>query len=212
MEFFREKPLLADSDGVMQKLDGEKDFLKTEMAADSQEWPRELLLSLLVRLNIRLQTTLDERFKPFGITAQEAALLLYCTEAGETSPGKLAVSMGRDKGKITRFVDRLATARLLSRVRSARDRRVFVIKTTKRAAVIAPKLKIIFEETRAKLFDEIPDAELGRLGAAISQMYSNVGQLRSVAVFIGGKDHTQTGSTKARHKQLLTGKQRTDMC
>ena len=196
----------------MQKLDGEKDFLKTEIAAGSQKWPRELLLSLLVRLNIRLQTTLDERFKALGITAQEAALLLYCTEAGETSPGKLAISMGRDKGKITRFVDRLVAARLLSRVRSARDRRVFVIKATKRAAAVAPHLKVIFEETRAKLFDEIPDADLGRLGAAIAQMYANAGQLRSVAVPLGDKDRVQTSPVKALHQRLLTGKQRTDVC
>ena len=44
-----------------------------------------------------------------------------------------------------------------------------------------PPLKIIFEETRAKLFDEIPDIELERLGAAVSQMYSNAGQLRTRA-------------------------------
>jgi len=158
--------------------DGESEVFASKEPGGSGQWPQELLLSLLVRLSIRLQKALDLRFKPLGITAQEAALLLYCAEAGETSPGRIAASMGRDKGKITRFVDRLESAKLLSRLRSARDRRVFVIKVTKRAATLAPRLKIIFEETRAELFDEIPDGELARLGAAIAQMYSNAGQLR----------------------------------
>lgn len=163
----------------------------------TQEWPRKLLLSLLVRLNIRLQTELDLRFKKLGITAQEAALLLYCAEAGETSPGKIAVSMERDKGKITRFVHRLETAKLLSRARSARDRRAFVIKATKRGAQLTPQLKTIFEETRAKLFDEIPDAELERLGAAISQMYSNAEQLRGEAGRTDGHG-ARTGARASR--------------
>jgi DNA-binding MarR family transcriptional regulator len=153
--------------------------LVTEKQDNSQEWPRDLLISLLARLNIRLQIAMDLRFKPLGITAQEAALLLYCAEAGETSPGKIAISMGRDKGKITRFIRRLEAGKFLSRARSARDRRAFVIKVTKRGERLVPPLKIIFEETRAKLFDEIPDIELERLGAAVSQMYSNAGQLRT---------------------------------
>jgi DNA-binding MarR family transcriptional regulator len=177
--FPSEIPALADSDGVVRQPDGDSEVFAAEEPSGSAEWPRELLLSLLVRLNIRLQKALDLRFKPLGITAQEAALLLYCAEAGQTSPGRIAVSMGRDKGKITRFVDRLESAKLLSRMRSARDRRAFVIKVTKRAERLVPQLKIIFDETRAELFDEIPDGELARLGAAVSQMYSNVGQLRS---------------------------------
>jgi DNA-binding MarR family transcriptional regulator len=158
--------------------DGDSKGFASETPSGSAEWPRELLLSLLVRLNIRLQRALDLRFKPLGLTAQEAALLLYCAEAGETSPGRIAVSMGRDKGKITRFVDRLESAKLLSRRRSARDRRAFVIKVTRRGEILAPQLKIIFNETQAELFEEIPDGELARLGAAVSQMYSNAGQLR----------------------------------
>src|SRR5271169_1055482 len=69
-----------------------------------REWRGEDLISLLFRTSIRLQTTFDRRFAEFGITAQEAAVLVRCVEAGETSAGKLAQAIGRDKGKITRFV------------------------------------------------------------------------------------------------------------
>jgi len=178
----------------MRQPDGDQENFSSPQPGGSGEWPQELLLSLLVRLNIRLQKALDLRFKPLGMTAQEAALLLYCAEAGETSPGRIAVSMGRDKGKITRFVNRLESAKLLSRMRSARDRRAFVIKVTKRAGTLVPQLKMIFEETRAKLFDEIPDGELERLGAAISQMYSNAGQLRSRTKSKGPSDGAPRGT------------------
>src|SRR5580698_3762652 len=72
-----------------------------------REWQAELSISRLFRTSIRLQTAFDRCFSQFGMTAQEAAVLVHCAEEGETSAGRLAKAMGRDKGKITRFVDRL---------------------------------------------------------------------------------------------------------
>ena len=78
-----------------------------------REWQAELSISRLFRTSIRLQTAFDRCFSKFGMTAQEAAVLVHCTEERETSAGKLAKAMGRDKGKITRFVDRLERGVLL---------------------------------------------------------------------------------------------------
>src|SRR5437660_8947583 len=72
-----------------------------------QEWRRDLLTSWLFQTCIRLQTSLDRRFLRFGMTVQEASVLLRCVEARRITPGQLAVALGRDKGKVTRFVHRL---------------------------------------------------------------------------------------------------------
>src|SRR6267378_4290281 len=71
------------------------------------EWRKDLLVSWLFRTCIRLQTSLDRRFLKFGMTLQEASVLLCCVEDRRTTPGQLAIALGRDKGKITRFIDRL---------------------------------------------------------------------------------------------------------
>src|SRR5580692_6758772 len=95
-----------------------------------REWQAELSISRLFRTSIRLQTAFDRCFSKFGMTAQEAAVLVHCADERETSAGKLARVMGRDKGKITRFVDRLEDGGFLTRRSDARDHRLSIIKAT----------------------------------------------------------------------------------
>src|SRR5271169_811028 len=95
-----------------------------------REWQAELSISRLFRTSIRLQTAFDRCFSKFGMTAQEAAVLVHCAEERETSAGRLAKTMGRDKGKITRFVDRLEASGFLRRKSDPRDHRLLIIKAT----------------------------------------------------------------------------------
>ena len=46
-----------------------------------KEWRKDLLMSWLFQRCIRLQTSLDRRFLRFGMTVQEASVLLRCVEA-----------------------------------------------------------------------------------------------------------------------------------
>jgi DNA-binding MarR family transcriptional regulator len=142
-----------------------------------REWRGEDLISLLFRTSIRLQTTFDRHFAQFGITAQEAAVLLRCVEAGETSAGKLAQAMGRDKGKITRFVNRLEAAKLLTRIRSRHDHRLHIIEATKCGHRLAPKFRAIFEEIRGQFLEGVRTSDIHQLGTVLEQVYENAGRL-----------------------------------
>ena len=143
-----------------------------------REWRGEDLISLLFRTSIRLQTTFDRRFAEFGITAQEAAVLVRCVEAGEISAGKLAQAMGRDKGKITRFVSRLEASRFLTRTANPKDHRLLIIKPTRRGARMAPRLRMIFEELREQFFEAILTQDIDQIGAVLTQLYENAGRLQ----------------------------------
>lgn len=142
-----------------------------------REWRGEDLISLLFRTSIRLQTMFDRRFAQFGITAQEAAVLIRCVEAGETSAGKLAMAMGRDKGKITRFVHRLEASRLVTRTSNPKDHRLMIIKATRRGSRMAPRLRMIFEVLREQFFAAILTQDIDQLGLVLSQLYENAGRL-----------------------------------
>jgi DNA-binding MarR family transcriptional regulator len=150
------------------------------VSADTSD--KELLLSLLFRTCIKLQTILDRRFAPLCVTAQEARLLLHCANAGETSAVKLAAWMGRDEAKISQFVRRLEASKLLSRTRASRDPRVLLIRVTARGQNLAPQLRMIFKEARAKLFAGISDEDSSVLQAVVTQMCLNAEHLRSEAV------------------------------
>ncbi len=120
---------------------------------DIRELLAELSIARLFRTSIRLQTAFDRCFSRFGMTAQEAAVLVHCAEEGEISAGKLAKVMGRDKGKITRFVDRLETGGFLTRRSDPRDHRLLIIKATSKGRRFAPQLKTRFEEVRGQFFE-----------------------------------------------------------
>jgi len=142
-----------------------------------REWQTELSISRLLRTSIRLQTAFDRCFSPFGVTAQEAAVLLHCAAEGETSPGKLAQAIGRDKARITRLVDRLEAAGFLSRKSHPRERRLSLIKPTHRGRCLAPRLKALFEELRCQFFAGIQSIDIDRLESVLDQLHANADRI-----------------------------------
>src|SRR5580658_5012800 len=164
------------SAGLPRKAPGKAEKLHWKYAG-VREWQAELSISRLFRTSIRLQTAFDRCFSPFGMTAQEAAVLLHCAEDGVTSAGKLARTMGRDKGKITRFVDRLETSGFLTRKNDPRDHRLLIIKVTSRGRRVVPHLKIRFEEVRSQFFEGVLNVDIDKLETVLSQLHANAERL-----------------------------------
>jgi DNA-binding MarR family transcriptional regulator len=164
------------SAGLLRKASGKKETPPWKFAG-IREWQAELSISRLFRTSIRLQTAFDRCFSQFGVTAQEAAVLLHCAEEGETSAGKLAAAMGRDKGKITRFVDRLETSGFLTRKSDPRDHRLLIIKATSKGRRVAPHLKMRFEEVRSQFFEGVLSVDIDKLETVLSQLHANAERL-----------------------------------
>jgi DNA-binding MarR family transcriptional regulator len=142
-----------------------------------REWQAEISISRLFRTSIRLQTAFDRCFHQFGMTAQEAAVLLHCAEVRETSAGKLAKAMGRDKGKITRFVDRLEHNGLITRKNDPHDHRLLIIKATNKGRRLVPSLKARFEEVRGQFFEGVLNVDIDKLETVLSQLHANAERL-----------------------------------
>jgi DNA-binding MarR family transcriptional regulator len=166
-------------------------FLRNSLAAAQKsdrkytgirEWQAELSISRLFRTSIRLQTAFDRCFSQFGMTAQEAAVLVHCSEEGETSAGKLAKAMRRDKGKITRFVDRLEASGFVSRRNDPRDHRLLIIRATGKGRRLAPQLRVRFEEVRSQFFAGVLNVDIDKLEAVLSQLHANAERLCEVKV------------------------------
>ena len=154
----------------------------------SKEWHKELLLSWLFRTCFKLQTSLDRRFLDFGMTFQEAAVLMRCVEGGETVPSRLALTLGRDKGNMTRLVDRLE---LVKRLISPRDRRYSVIKATPEGKRLAGRMASTFEHIREELFIGVLDRDIQRLSVTLPRLHRN-------AVGIGSKRSVSSGRRRPR--------------
>lgn len=138
-----------------------------------REWRRDLLMSWLFQTCIRLQTSLNRRFLKFGLTGQEASVLLRCVEARRISASQLSVVIGRDKGMITRFIGRLETSGLVKREAHPRDGRLLVIRPTGMAKKIAPALATVFERVRKELFEGVLESDEFRLGRILPKLSEN---------------------------------------
>jgi DNA-binding MarR family transcriptional regulator len=163
-------------EGLLRKTPGKLEKPPWKFAG-IREWQAELSISRLFRTSIRLQTAFDRCFSQFGMTAQEAAVLVHCAEEGETSAGKLATAMGRDKGKITRFVDRLEASGFLTRKSDPRDHRLLIIKATSRGRRVVPHLKMRFEEVRSQFFEGVLNVDIDKLETLLSQLHANAERL-----------------------------------
>ncbi len=139
----------------------------------SHEWRKDLLMSWLCQTCIRLQTSLDRRFLRFGMTVQEASVLLRCVEARSITPGQLAIGLGRDKGMITRFINRLEQSGLLARDINQRDRRFADLKPTAKGKRVARDLAAVFYEVRKELFVGISESDVQRLSNMLARLHKN---------------------------------------
>ena len=157
----------------------------------SLDWRKDLLMSWLFQTCIRLQTSLDYRFLRFGMTVQEASVLVRCVEARSATPGQLAVWLGRDKGMITRFIDRLEDSRLIARHLNPRDRRVSILTPTTKGKQTARDLARLFDEIRKELFAGMLESEVGELSKMMARLHKN-------ALGIGSAQKCETARQRKR--------------
>lgn len=164
----------------------------------SKGWHKELLLSWLLQTCFKLQASLDQRFLSLGITFQEAAVLMRCVEAGEIVASRLALILARDKGKITRFVDRLEAAELVKRLANPRDRRYSVIKATPKGRRLAERIASMFDQIREELFVGVPDRDIQRLGRTLLRLHGNAARISSERRGSGGQRTRRIGEKNNR--------------
>jgi DNA-binding MarR family transcriptional regulator len=140
---------------------------------------RDVLLTSVLQTGAKLQASLDKRFLRYGLTMLDASIVLRCAESEIVlTPGKLAAALGRDKGKITRVVDRLERDSFVTRVASTVDRRKSFLKPTKRAQTIAPSLRVLFSCIHRELFAEMNDRDLQKLTQTLVRLRKNATSLK----------------------------------
>jgi DNA-binding MarR family transcriptional regulator len=166
----------------------------------STEWRKDLLLSWLFQTCIRLQTSLDRRFLRFGMTVQEASVLLRCIEARNITPGQLAVRLGRDKGMITRFIDRLESSGLITRGINPRDRRFSVLKPTGKGKQVARDLACQFDHIRKELFVGTSESDVRRLSKALAQLHKNAADIGSPQKCAAVRQHRRIGGHEVKEE------------
>jgi DNA-binding MarR family transcriptional regulator len=136
----------------------------------------ELMLgggSLLNQVGRDLNTVVERRLAPLGLTAQQAALLLHAARESRT-PSQLKQHLGTDTAGMTRLLDRLVEKGLLRRGRHPGDRRSVIIELTADGQALVPRLPPIFGRVNKQLFHGFTAAEITLMTAMLTRMSANL--------------------------------------
>lgn len=169
-----------------------------------KDWSKELLVSWLFQTCFRLRAALDRRFLHFGVTFQEATALVRCVEAREIVPSRLALVLAKDKGKITRLIDRLEAARLVKRQANARDRRYSVIKPTPKGKRLAERITSTLDQIRKELFIGVLDRHIQWLSRALPRLHRNAVRIGSKRLVSSGRRIRRIGEKNDRLQMIGT--------
>lgn len=129
--------------------------------------------SLLHQVVRSFTTKLDRRFAPFGVTTQQAALLLNAC-SGLASPRQLMDAAGTDTAGMTKLLDRLEAKGLLSRRPNPSDRRSVLVEPTQRGLALVPELTPVFGEVAGQAFEGFSGNDIADLTRLLQRMSDNL--------------------------------------
>ncbi|MGI5269822.1 MarR family winged helix-turn-helix transcriptional regulator [Nonomuraea sp. CA-218870] len=129
--------------------------------------------SLLALVGRELHTETERLFAPYGLTSQQAALLLNAAP-GNATPSDLKGRLGTDTAGMTRLVDRLVAKRLLRRVPHPGDRRSVVIELTPEGLALVPELAPVFGAISRRMLAGFSADELAQLAGLLRRMLGNL--------------------------------------
>ena len=120
---------------------------------------QEVLLNIL-RTNDQLQIRLERLFRQFGLTTSQYNVLRILRGEGQPLPiTEIAARTVTVVPGMTGVIDRLETAEMVRRDRSAEDRRVIYVEITPKALEVLAKLDKPLMELHAQMLGRLNDTE-----------------------------------------------------
>src|SRR5690348_10143807 len=129
--------------------------------------------SLLSQVGRAQTTALDRQFAEFGVTTQQAALLIHAG-VGPTMPSSLTAALGTDTAGITRLLDRLEAKALVRRRPHLADRRAVVVELTDDGNALLPRLAPVFGRVTAQMFDGLSPEDIEDLLSICKRLLANL--------------------------------------
>ena len=125
----------------------------------------------IVRVFRQLNRETGRILQPFGLSAEQAAILLVLWLEGPMKIGQLQRSLMLSSGTLTGAIDRMEDARLVRRVPDPSDRRAWIVEPYGVDSRTRKKIEAAltaFEERAFSVLEESEQRELGRLLDKIS--------------------------------------------
>lgn len=128
------------------------------------------------RLAMAMRAAFERELAPYGVTSQQAAILITCFRGQAETPMTFAKILDIDCSAVTRLLDRLEAKGLLVRRCDPSDRRCQVVELTESGCNLAPKLIPASQSVTRKFLKGIPGAEAGQFRKTLMKMLRNADQ------------------------------------
>ncbi|MGN6665775.1 MAG: MarR family winged helix-turn-helix transcriptional regulator [Trinickia sp.] len=117
----------------------------------------------------------DKRARRFGLTRAQSRVLAYLTWKGEMNQARLAELLEITPISLTRLLDRMESYGWVERVASGEDRRAFVIRLTRKARAIFPRVLKVGDEVAEEGLRGLSVAERETLIRLLQRVRNNFG-------------------------------------
>jgi DNA-binding MarR family transcriptional regulator len=141
---------------------------ETYRVEDSVGW-------LVTRVRTSILAAVDRELAGSGISAAQAAILLYLAHGRGDRVADIARDYSYDTGAATRMAARLAAKRLLRRVPDAEDGRVVRLELTAGGRKLAAELPAVAAKVLNQHLRGFSRAELGQLKGLLQRMLDSHG-------------------------------------
>lgn len=142
--------------------------------------PRKSVGSLLSRVRVEMLTTLDReleadrRLAPLELSAAQFIVIAnLATADGPVSASDLCKGISYDAGAMTRMLDRLESKGLISRNRSAHDRRLMHLELTEEGRAAYPRMREISLSVANRFLRGFSKSEARQLEGFLARMLEN---------------------------------------
>jgi len=109
-------------------------------------------------------------FAATGLTASQFMVLQEIERCGETTPGAVATALKFGQATITNITDRLVATELITRHRSARDKRQMILTITQAGRAILNRAPDLLQERFCERLETLPAWEQAMILAALERV------------------------------------------
>jgi DNA-binding MarR family transcriptional regulator len=143
--------------------------LKRQPEVDRVQLTREII-KLQQRVNRALGQYVPEAWLEVNLTIGQLKSLVFIANQDETNFRKLAAALGVTPASVTGIVDRLVEQGLVSREENPEDRRMLLLKATKRGEALLTKLRESRISRMSEILSQLSKEELSALARSLATL------------------------------------------
>ncbi|WP_415398330.1 MarR family winged helix-turn-helix transcriptional regulator [Sulfurimonas sp. CS5] len=128
---------------------------------------------LIARVKRKMRKRMNDKLKPYGITAEQRAILLALCEKGDMTQVQLCDLISVEPSNLSTTLKRLEKKSYIEKVEHPTDPRAYLVKATQQTQAIAHELLQLSSIVDSALFKDISDEELSITFETLKKMDRN---------------------------------------